>query len=434
MKRIPLRRKYRPIDGRLLNCTISFEIAEYFLFASDVEFKQPKNFVAVPFKYHERVELTIDDITNLGMGLGRIDDWVVMVPYVFLGEVAIVRIHKNLKNYSIGDLIEVVKPSPDRIEPKCSLFGICGGCQYQHIRYEKQLDLKRHHVSTAMKKLAGITFPVNECLHGDRPYNYRSKITPHFQKSVPPIGFLKEGMRTIVDVEQCPIATESINNSLGAARENILRNKSSLKRGGTLLLRDLGQRVETNPKVVVSQKIGNFNFSYRAGEFFQNNPYALPRLTNFVVQAALGPKYLIDAYCGVGVFGIMAAKNFEKVLGIEVSETAINFARQNARANEIDNIRFIVGVAEQIFENAEFAGSETSIIIDPPRAGCAETFLSQLIAFCPAKIVYVSCAPDTQARDLKFLAQQYSIEEIQPIDMFPQTRHMENIVVLKWKS
>jgi 23S rRNA (uracil1939-C5)-methyltransferase/tRNA (uracil-5-)-methyltransferase len=248
---------------------------------------------------------------------------------------------------------------------------------------------------------------------------------------VPPIGFLKEGMRVIVDVEQCPIATEKINGRLGAVRENILQKKNPLKRGGTILLRDLGQRVETNPKAVVSEKIGNFNFSYQAGEFFQNNPYPLPQLIDFVVRAVAGTKYLIDAYCGVGVFGIVAAKNFEKVLGIEINDVAINFARQNARDNKVGNIRFIAGIAERIFENAEFAGFETSIIIDPPRTGCTETFLSQLLAFCPAKIVYISCAPDTQARDLKILGQKYSIEEIQPIDMFPQTRHIENIVVLK---
>ncbi|MDR1457378.1 MAG: class I SAM-dependent RNA methyltransferase [Puniceicoccales bacterium] len=417
-------------DG-LCNRTIFFENVKYFLFARDVEFRQPKNFIATPFKYHEQVELAIDDVTNLGMGLGRVNDWVIMVPYVLTGEVVIASIYKNLKNYSIGDLVKVVKPSSDRVEPKCPLFGICGGCQYQHIKYEKQLDLKRHQVFDVMKKLAGIAFPINECLHGDRPYNYRSKITPHFQRSVPPIGFLKEGMRTIVDVEQCPIATEKINDRLGALREDILQNKSSLKRGGTILLRDLGQRVETNPKAVVAQKIENFKFSYQAGEFFQNNPYPLPQLTNFVIRAARGPKYLIDAYCGVGVFGIMAAKNFEKVLGIEINGVAINFAEQNARTNRVDHIRFIAGTAEQIFENVEFVGYETSIIIDPPRAGCTEAFLSQLLAFCPAKIVYVSCAPDTQARDLKILGQKYSIEEIQPIDMFPQTRHIENIVVLK---
>jgi 23S rRNA (uracil1939-C5)-methyltransferase/tRNA (uracil-5-)-methyltransferase len=419
------------LTADLFNRIIFFENVEYFLFASDVEFRQPKNFIATPFKYHEQVEFAIDDVTNLGMGLGRVNDWVVMVPYAFIGEVIIASIHKNLKNYSIGDLIRIVKPSSDRIEPKCPLFGICGGCQYQHIRYEKQLDLKRHQVSDVMKRLAGIAFPINECLHGDRPYNYRSKITPHFQRSVPPIGFLREGMRTIVDVEQCPIATERINGELGATRENILRNKNSLKRGGTILLRDLGQRVETNPKAVVSQKIGNFNFSYQAGEFFQNNPYPLPQLIDFVVRAAGGPKYLIDAYCGVGVFGIMAAKNFEKVLGIEVNDVAINFAEQNARDNKVGNISFVAGTAERIFENVEFAGCETSMIIDPPRAGCSETFLSQLMVFCPAKIVYVSCAPDTQARDLKILGQKYSIEEIQPIDMFPQTRHIENVVVLK---
>jgi 23S rRNA (uracil1939-C5)-methyltransferase/tRNA (uracil-5-)-methyltransferase len=398
-----------------------------------MEFRQSKNFIATPFKYHEQIEFAIDDVTNLGMGLGRVNGWVIMVPYVFTGEIVIVSVHKNLKNYSIGDLVKVVKSSSDRVEPKCPLFDICGGCQYQHIKYEKQLGLKRHQVSDVMKKLAGIAFPISECLHGNRPYNYRSKITPHFQRSVPPIGFLKEGMRTIIDVEQCPIATERINDRLGVVREDILRNKSSLKRGGTILLRDLGKRVETNPKAVVAQKIENFNFSYQAGEFFQNNSYALPQLANFVVRAAQGPKYLIDAYCGVGVFGIMAAKNFEKVLGIEINEVAINFAKQNAHDNKVDNIHFVAGMAERIFENAEFMGSETSIIIDPPRSGCTETFLSQLMAFDPAKIVYVSCAPDTQARDLKILWQKYSIEEIQPIDMFPQTRHIENIVVLKGK-
>ncbi|MDR2776977.1 MAG: class I SAM-dependent RNA methyltransferase [Puniceicoccales bacterium] len=396
-----------------------------------MEFRQPKNFIATPFKYHEQIELTIDDVTNLGMGLGRINNWVVMAPYVFIGEVVIVSIHKNLKNYSLGDLVKVVKPFPDRVEPKCPLFGICGGCQYQHIKYEKQLNLKRHQVFDVMRKLAGITFPINECLHGNRPYGYRSKITPHFQRSVPPIGFLKEGRRAIVDVEQCLIATEKINDKLSAVREDILRNKSSLKRGGTILLRDLGRRVETNPRAIVSQKIGNFNFHYQAGEFFQNNSYALPQLIDFVIRTAMGPKYLIDAYCGVGVFGIMAAKIFEKVLGIEISDVAINFANQNALDNKVNNIRFIAGTAERIFENAELVGNETSVIIDPPRTGCTETFLSQLLAFCPAKIVYVSCAPDTQARDLKFLGQKYFIEEIQPIDMFPQTRHIENVVVLK---
>jgi 23S rRNA (uracil1939-C5)-methyltransferase/tRNA (uracil-5-)-methyltransferase len=195
-----------------------------------VEFRQSKNFVATPFKYHEQIELAVDDVTNLGMGLGRVNDWVIMVPHVLPGEVVIASIHKNLKNYSMGDLIKAVKPSSDRVEPKCPLFGICGGCQYQLIKYEKQLDIKSQQVFDVMKKLAGIVFPINECFHGDRPYNYRSKITPHFQKSVPPIRFLKEGTRAIVDVEQCPIATEGINDKLGSVRKNILQNKSSLKR------------------------------------------------------------------------------------------------------------------------------------------------------------------------------------------------------------
>jgi 23S rRNA (uracil1939-C5)-methyltransferase/tRNA (uracil-5-)-methyltransferase len=397
-----------------------------------VENKQPRNFVSTPFSYHEEVDVEILDITNLGFGVGRVNNWVVMVPYVCLDEIVRVRIYKNLKKYSLGDLVGVIRPSLDREQCVCELFGTCGGCQYQHMKYEKQLELKRHQIASLIQRLAGIDSSVAECIGCDMRYGYRSKITPHFQKNVPPIGFLKNGTRQIVDVRKCPIATVNINDALPTVCESILARKNSLKRGGTLLIRDANEGIITDPRGMATQKIGPYNFSFCAGEFFQNNPYLLYELATFVAQASTGPKYLIDAYCGVGVFGIIAAKNFEEVIGVEISETAIAFAQRNALQNAAGvNLKFICGSAERIFKDISFAGEDTSIIIDPPRAGCTFNFLSQLLTFAPAKIVYISCSPDTQARDLKVLSQKYSVLKIQPFDMFPQTRHIESVVVLE---
>ncbi|MDR1595710.1 MAG: class I SAM-dependent RNA methyltransferase [Puniceicoccales bacterium] len=389
-----------------------------------------KNFVPIPFEYHREIELKITDITNLGIGIGRVNNWVVMVPNVCIDEVVIGRIYKNSKNYSLADLVKILQQSTDRINPRCKLAGVCGGCQYQHISYPAQLSLKKHQVEDAMRRLGGIQFPVNNCIHGDLQYNYRTKVTPHFQKSVPAIGFLKCGGKNIVDVGRCEIATENINNKLPLARGEVFAKKNSLKKGGTLLLRDLGTNVVTNPREIVTQSIGDFKFSFSAGEFFQNNASMLPQLVDFVKTAASGPKYLVDTYCGVGVFGIVAASNFQNVVGIEISEIATVLAKENAKKNNLSNIEFITGSAEKIFQNIEFQGHETSVIIDPPRSGCTENFLRQLISFSPQKITYVSCAPDTQARDLKILSKCYSITKIQPFDMFPQTRHVENVVVL----
>lgn len=391
----------------------------------------PKNFIPVPFQYHQELELTITDITNTGAGVGRYDNWVVMVPFVCVGETVIARIYKNCKNYSLADLVEVKQKSHDRTEPQCPLFSQCGGCQYQHMTYESQLLLKQHHVEDVMLRIGGIKTNINPCLHGNMPYGYRSKITPHYQKKTPPIGFLKDGKRQIIDVVNCPLATKNINDSLCNIRNKIISSSYQRKRGGTMLIRDVNGEIVTDHKVSVTTEVLGYKFSFCAGEFFQNNPYALPHMINFVVKSVKGTAYLIDAYCGVGVFGICSARSFKEVIGIEISETSVKFANHNAAQNNISNAKFISGIAENIFENINFPGNETTVIIDPPRAGCSVSFIDQLLTFYPKKIVYISCAPDTQARDIKMLSKNYTISEMQPVDMFPQTRHIENIAVLE---
>ena len=400
--------------------------------------KIPRNFVPTPFSYHQEIEIDIVDLSNLGTGVGKIDGWVVMVPYALAGERVKARVYKNHKNYSEADLVEVLKPSPERVEPKCKLFGKCGGCQYQHLSYEAQLKWKQKQVVDLMKRIGGIDFEVSPTHRSPEQWGYRSKLTPHYErpsKNGMPIGFVMQGRRnTLVDVEYCPIASNSINAELPQARADLLEHSAKLRRGGTLLLRDCQEGVCQDNRAIVTEKVGNIYYQFCAGEFFQNNPFILPELVEFAIEHASGTKNLVDAYCGVGVFALAAAKHFENVAGVEISAKAIECANVNARMNNITNCEFLIGKAETIFADVakRFNGDETSMIIDPPRAGCDVAFLEQLIAFAPKKLVYVSCGPDTQARDLAYLTQRgYMLKLLQPFDLFPQTRHIENVAVLE---
>ncbi len=405
-----------------------------------MEFNIPKHFNPEPFPYHHELELEITAVTNLGLGIGKVNDWVVMVPFVIPGERIKARIFRNHKNYSEADLVEILQPSPDRIDPNCSYFGTCGGCQYQHVSYSAQLKIKQSHVAETLKKIGSIETEVALPLHSDHPFYYRSKITPHHDKprkgELGPIGFLKFSQRNrLVDIEQCLIATEAINEQLTverASRKELARNTKK-KKGATILLRHAMEGVVTDHKKVITEQVGERIFQFKAGEFFQNNPFVLPIMVDYVIGQAKsdGHPFLIDAYCGSGLFSICGAEHFEQCMGIEISESAIQWARANANINKLNNCTFQVGDAKGIFEVVTFPSNQCVLIIDPPRKGCDKDFLDQVSQFRPSKIVYVSCDPATQARDLKILLEMgYKLGNVQPVDLFPQTRHIENVATL----
>lgn len=397
----------------------------------------PKGFKDGPFTYRQEIELRIEDITNLGLGVGRINGFVVMVPYALAGELVKARVYKNHKNFSEADLVEVLEKSPDRVEPVCKLFGICGGCQYQHLSYAAQLEWKRKQICDLIERIGGIENRDVAPTHpSPKTFGYRSKLTPHYERprgDDMPIGFIMQGRRsTIVNVEHCEIASKNINEAMPKIYAQLRAKSASFKRGGTLLLRDTLSGVVTDNRLVASEKVGKLELKFVAGEFFQNNPFILPELLEYVISQAKGAKYLVDAYCGVGGFALWGADYFERVMGVEISELSVKCARENASLNGVINCKFIAGKAESIFAEVPFSGAETSLVIDPPRSGCDEAFLRQLIAFAPQKLVYVSCGPDTQARDLKYLcANDYKITRLQPFDLFPQTRHIENVATLE---
>ncbi len=294
-----------------------------------------------------------------------------------------------------------------------------------------------------------------------------------------PIGFLRQGTRfDIIDVPRCPIATEAINERLAAVRAEIHARAAAgeFKRGATLLLREASGTVTTDYDAVITETIGSgrgneagllasavtespvappiselpspvsdaasaaapLKLRFLARDFFQNNPFILPAFTAYVraQAAASGARFLVDAYCGSGLFALSAAPAFDRVAGVEISESSVRFARENAAANGLANATFLAADAAQIFAGLPahapaFAPADTVVIIDPPRKGCDENFLRQLFAFAPRAIVYVSCDPATQMRDLRhFLAAGYTLTAAQPFDLFPQTRHLECVLTL----
>jgi 23S rRNA (uracil1939-C5)-methyltransferase/tRNA (uracil-5-)-methyltransferase len=424
-----------------------------------------KKFNDHPFPYHHELELEVSTLTNLGVGLGRVrlnepvepdgsalrrpaergDGWVIMVPFTLPGERVRVRIFRNHKNYSEADLLEVLTSSPHRVAPRCPLFGQCGGCQYQHLASAEQLLWKQRQVQELLTHLAGVTFPVAPVIPSPREFGYRSKITPHFQlgrNGPPPIGFLKQGSRfDLVDVPQCPIATPEINGRLAEVR---IATQAKIAggeyaRGATLLLRHSLEGVTTNYDAVITEEISQpepahaLRLHFLARDFFQNNPFILPAFVRHVREQAAGSgaRFLVDAYCGSGLFALACAPAFAQVAGVELSETSIKFARENAATNGVANATFQAGDAARIFAGLSFPPAETVVVIDPPRKGCDASFLQQLFAFGPRAVVYVSCDPATQMRDLQgFLAHGYKLQTVQPFDLFPQTRHLECVITL----
>lgn len=412
-----------------------------------------KAFNDKPFAYHQEIELSITTLTNLGLGLGRVSpggadaepSWVVMVAFALPGERVRARIFRNHANYSEADLVEVLSASPHRVPPRCPLFGRCGGCQYQNLRYEEQLEWKRRQVAELLEHMAGVSLPVSPVIGSPRPFGYRSKITPHFSAPRPgrelAVGFLRQGSRfDIVDVPRCEIATEPINARLAEARAEIRRRagEGAFERGATLLLRDAGGVVTTGHGDRVTETVplgseGTLRLRFLAGDFFQNNPFILPLFAAYVRDQARssGARFLVDAYCGSGLFALASARVFERVVGVEVSESSVAFARENAAANAIPNATFLAGDASAIFSGLGFPGDDTAVVIDPPRKGCDEAFLRQLFGFRPRAVVYVSCDPATQMRDLRgFHAAGYAATAVQPFDLFPQTRHLECVITL----
>jgi tRNA/tmRNA/rRNA uracil-C5-methylase (TrmA/RlmC/RlmD family) len=371
----------------------------------------------------QRVTLTITDIAFGGEGVGRHGEFVVFVPFVIPGEEVEAEVTEVKKQFARARLVRVVKASPRRVEPQCRYFGACGGCQYQHAEYVAQLEWKRKQISDLMQRVGGfdpgVVAPVVPC---PAPYGYRNRIMVRSQwdkeRQALNVGFLRADSRLVVDIESCQIAEPGLNEQLRAARA-----QPPPKGGLKLTLR-----------------VPPPDWEVPRDSFFQNNFHLLPQLAATVKARVrdAGTRFLVDAYCGVGFFAIETADVVEAFAGVEIDHLAILAAKRNAAARGRTNGAFIEGDAEKLLPSIlkRFDAAATSVVIDPPRTGCPPSGLEALRRTRPAQVIYVSCHPATLARDLNALCagDVFELRNVTPLDMFPQTQHVECVADLRRKT
>ena len=370
--------------------------------------------------FGSRLTVTIRDIAFGGEGVARVDDFVIFVPFVVVGEEVEVEISEAKKKFARARLLRVLKPAPERVAPPCRYFGQCGGCQYQHIDYPAQLRLKHKQIADLFQRIGGLAEAVIEpVIPCPQPYGYRNRIMIRSQwdkfKKRLNIGFIRHDNRLVVDIEECKAAEPALNEQIARVRAD------PPPKGGL--------------KVVL--RVAPEGWDVPRDSFFQNNFYLLPRLVEAVREGVResGVRHLVDAYCGVGFFAIELAKQVESFAGIEIDLRAIRAARVNAAQRGCANGEFVSGDVEAVLPGLlkGFSAAATAIILDPPRAGCSLASLELLRRTRPRQIIYVSCHPATLARDLNVLLRErvYELLKVVPLDMFPQTQHIECVADLR---
>lgn len=381
------------------------------------------------------IEVELSELAPKGDAIGQVGDKAVFVSAAIPGERVKVRIRRHRREWIAVDLLEVLQPSPDRIEPRCPLFSECSGCQFQHIAYPRQLELKRQVVARQLREHGGFEeAPVAPVLGADEPWHYRNHARFTVQQGQ--LGFVRHFRRQFLPVAQCPIMEPRINEVMttlhgtleGATQCNVRVGRPE----GSLMIQPRLPEAEGRPPsgqpALVDELLGR-PFRISAAAFFQVNRAQAERLIELVRERVnAGPQgVVVDAYAGVGTFAVLLAPHVGRVIAIEESGPAVEDARINAEG--LASVELRLGKSEEILGQLE--GPVDAIILDPPRSGCRPDALQAVIEHGPARVVYVSCEPESLARDLRVLVDGgYTLLEVQPVDMFPQTHHVECVATL----
>lgn len=441
------------------------------------------------------------EITDLGVngeGIGRIDNYIVFVANALPGEIVKVLVVKTKKSYGYGKLLEIIKPSPYRVEPVCPVANRCGGCNLQHLAYEQQLVLKRQKVKNSLERIGELKdIDVLPTVGMDNPYYYRNKAQYPVgaDENGIAVGFYAVGSHRIISSDACFIGNKENERVLkilkkfikqyniqpyneqthsGALRHIMIRqgvktnelmvclviNDTEFKLKNQLVdalmeidnLKSLvinynnkktnvilGDKCETvYGQAYISDYIGKLKFNISPLSFFQVNPVQTEKLYNIALDFAnlTSNDVVIDAYCGAGTISLFLAQKAKMVYGVEIVEPAVENAKENAKINNASNVEFFTGKSEEIVPwLCEEKNVQPDImVVDPPRKGCDKSLLDLILKILPEKVVYVSCDCATLARDLNILKNLYEIKKIQPVDMFPHTYHVETVCLLSKKS
>lgn len=418
-------------------------------------------------KAGDRLQVKLTTLSYGGQALYKSKGIVLFVPKGLPEDIVNIKINKLKKNYGTAEIIDIVKPSPLRVIPKCKAFGEgCGGCQWLHFDYHSQLFWKTKIVREALKHIGRINVKVEPIIGMKNPVNYRNKLSLHRDNSGR-TGLCMENSRIIIEFDECmqelPYNVEAYN----ILKQIKFRHKVSqihircnmegdiglyffcdnIDNSFIKTINELSKKVNRLKGVSINtykknlhlygdefilQQIEKIRYTIPHNSFFQTNYEQVSSLLK-IVRDFTEPKSsdtIIDLYSGVGLIALYLARSCSKIIGIENNRDAIKAAKYNAKLNRINNADFSVCDAEIGLKRFKKANINT-IILDPPRTGCEKKVISEILRIRPDKIVYVSCAPDTLSRDLAlFMNNGYKVDLCQPIDMFPQTYHIETVVRL----
>jgi 23S rRNA (uracil1939-C5)-methyltransferase len=375
----------------------------------------------------------IERILPGGVGLAHADGKTIFVSLAASGDRVRVRIDREQGNLVFASVAEIIEGGPDRIEPPCPYFGRCGGCDFQQLTYQAQLNAKAGIINDCLQRIAKLDTPAVDVVPSPNPWRYRARAVWQLDPEFRTVGYYERGSRRVCDVADCAVLVPELQTTLEKVRTS--ERPTELKHlevvsghNGVSLAPAFGTFQTEELTLTVAGEL----YRYNADAFFQINQELLPQLLQYALAHAAGETAL-DLYSGVGLFAVPLGRRFVRVVAVESNATATRFAKRNIESAGLDNVNVVTAtVSDWIRSTTHRTKRVDFVLLDPPRAGAESAVIKGIVDLQPSKICYVSCDPATLARDLKKLvAGGFNIQSLRGFDMFPQTHHVETVVHLE---
>jgi 23S rRNA (uracil1939-C5)-methyltransferase len=392
------------------------------------------------------LEVEIERLLPGGVGLAHAEGLTLFVSLAAPGDVVRVSIDRVQGKLGFASIVEIVKPSPVRVEPPCPYFGLCGGCDFQQLTYETQLNAKVDIIRDCLHRIAKIEPREIPIIPSPNQWRYRARAMWQVDALRSRLGYFVRGSNEVCDVEYCAVLVPELQQTLESVRDEIRVEDEPPLKDIEAVAGDEGVSTVSHPpdtarfpRKEVSRVIGGETYRFSAEAFFQINHQLLePLIAEALRDAPIEVKEVrvggtaIDLYCGVGLFTLPLARRFARVVGVEANERATKFAQRNLEFAKLSNALVVTTrVGDWLKQHSRSFGKVDFLLLDPPRTGAENKDIAGMLALRPARISYVSCDPATLARDLKKLINAgYSLDSVVAFDMFPQTHHVETVARL----
>ncbi|MEZ5345498.1 MAG: class I SAM-dependent RNA methyltransferase [Pyrinomonadaceae bacterium] len=390
------------------------------------------------FRVGDKIEVFVEKIVPNGLGMCFAENLTLFVPLSAKGDRLLVELKQIKGKTAFAQIVEILEGADSRVDPKCVYFGECGGCDFQHLAYEAQLEAKVEIIRDSLRRIGKIDFGEDiPVIRSPEEYGYRLRSQWHLDANKKQIGYYKRQSHQIIDAASCPILDPPLERELNALRENIAWKEFSSETAHIEAASDGTETVSTFAEEMITPtrelgfRVNGETFSFSAQTFFQSNKFLIERLAETATGDQKGMSAL-DLYCGVGLFSIPLAKRFNTVTGVEGNSRSIGFAEKNLELAGLKNITFrSQRVGQFLKEQTQEGNSFDYVLLDPPRSGVKQGALRAMTGLASNRITYVSCNPSTLARDLRVIIDEgFRILKITALDLFPQTHHVETVVHL----